>query len=76
MLTKLTLTIDESVVAQAKVFAKHKQRSISRLVEEYLRDVSATLAATPLTDSLTGMFQDDGKDYREMLGEARDERLK
>ncbi len=38
MLTKLTLTIDKSVVEQAKVYAQKKNRSVSRIVEDYLRN--------------------------------------
>jgi hypothetical protein len=31
---------------------------------------------SPITDSLAGFIPDDGRDYREMLDEARMERLK
>ena len=36
MRTKLTLTIDKQVVDKAKLYAKKKNRSVSKLVEEYL----------------------------------------
>ena len=40
MLTKLTLTIDEKVIDRAKKYALNKNKSISRMVEEYLDSVS------------------------------------
>ena len=39
--TKLTLSIDGAVIRQAKAFARHRRKSLSKLVEEYLRFVSA-----------------------------------
>ena len=36
MSTKLTLTIDKSVIKQAKKYAKSQGRSLSNLIEEYL----------------------------------------
>ena len=46
MIAKLTLTIDKQVVDKAKIYAKKKNRSVSKLVEEYLRTISSTDAAT------------------------------
>ena len=83
MLTKLTLTIDEAVVEQAKEYAQQKNRSVSRIVEDYLRNISSkneTVSfrnnlSSPITDSISGMFQDNGKSYKEMLDEALQERF-
>ena len=36
MKTKLTLTIEESIVEKAKFFAKHTGRSLSEVIENYL----------------------------------------
>jgi hypothetical protein len=36
MITKLTLTIDESVISCAKKYAKNKGKSLSDIVENYL----------------------------------------
>ena len=47
MATKLTLSIDAAVIRQAKAFAKHRCKSLSRLVEEYLRFVSADPEEAP-----------------------------
>ena len=77
MLTKLTLTIDQDVIAKAKKYAKVKHRSVSKLVEEYLRTVSDSenirsndlnLEAS-LTNSITGMFNAEynGQSYKDIL---------
>ncbi len=78
MLTKLTLTIDQSIIEKAKEFAQEKNKSVSRIVEEYLRNISSgnmsfdysTKIESPITDSLVGMFKDNGKDYKSLLEEA------
>jgi hypothetical protein len=41
MNTKLTLTINDSVVKSAKRYAKSRRKSLSRIVEHYLQSVSA-----------------------------------
>ena len=41
MATKLTLSLDEHVIAQAKKYAKAKQVSLSLLVENYLKKLVA-----------------------------------
>jgi hypothetical protein len=78
MLTKLTLTIDQSIIEKAKRFAHEKNKSVSRIVEEYLRTIStgndrfsySDKIESPITDSLVGMFKDNGKDYRILLEDA------
>jgi len=78
MLTKLTLTIDQSIIEKAKSFAHQKNKSVSRIVEEYLRTIStgndrfsySDKIESPITDSLVGMFKDNGKDYRTLLEDA------
>jgi Family of unknown function (DUF6364) len=40
MLTKLTLTIEKEVVEKAKEYAQQKNKSVSRIVEEYLKNIS------------------------------------
>ena len=37
MSSKLTLTIDEAVIIQAKGYARKKNRSLSNLIENYLK---------------------------------------
>lgn len=78
----MTLTIEKGVVERAKRYALGKQKSVSRIVEEYLDNLSysdkgpvvLTELESPITDSIVGMFADSGKDYQEMLDEARSER--
>jgi hypothetical protein len=40
MTTKLTLNIEDQVIKSAKRYAKEKGRSLSELVENYLRTIS------------------------------------
>jgi murein DD-endopeptidase MepM/ murein hydrolase activator NlpD len=40
MITKLTLTIEDSVVKSAKKYASQKGKSLSDIVENYLKSVS------------------------------------
>lgn len=80
MRNKLTLTINEDVIRKAKKYSKVKHRSISKLVEEYLRTVSDSenirnnnlnLTAV-LTNSITGMFSKEynGQSYEDILETA------
>ena len=65
MIAKLTLTIDKQVVDKAKTYAKKKNRSVSKLVEEYLKtissnDIAASTTQTTkadITEKITGMFK-------------------
>ncbi|MDR0587327.1 MAG: DUF6364 family protein [Treponema sp.] len=81
MLTKLTLTMDNTVIGRAKEYARSHNTSVSDLVEKYLDRISGkewpVLAAlhSPLVDSMTGVVPDDGRDYKELLDEARMERF-
>ncbi|HUX21706.1 MAG TPA: DUF6364 family protein, partial [Spirochaetia bacterium] len=65
---------------RAKEYARSKHRSVSKLVEDYLKTVSETenlkspdlsLKAT-LTESIAGMFKDDyqGQEYDQLLENA------
>ncbi len=40
MTTKLTLTIEDSIIDAAKKYAKKKGKSLSALVENYLKSIS------------------------------------
>jgi hypothetical protein len=62
MNTKLTLTIEQSLIDKAKKYAKSQGRSLSAIVENYLKAViidekTNTLDATPVTSSLRGSFK-------------------
>lgn len=41
MTTKLTLTIEEKVISSAKKYAQKKRKSLSNLVENYLKSISS-----------------------------------
>lgn len=41
MTTKLTLTIEEEVISSAKKYAQKKGKSLSKLVENYLKSISS-----------------------------------
>jgi hypothetical protein len=61
MNTKLTLTIEQSVIEKAKKYAKNKDRSLSNLIENYLKALtkessSNEIELTPIVKSLKGSF--------------------
>ena len=83
MQKKLTLTMDQEVIEQAKRYAEQQHRSVSRMVEDYLRRISAEKGektevtaeasnTSTLTDSITGMFSSEyqGQDYDRVLESA------
>jgi hypothetical protein len=78
MYTKLTLNIDHTVIKNAKKYAKHQKRSVSKLVEEYLSSISSPPAAKmeyntlgPITKELVGMIKPKGRvDYQKLLTDA------
>ncbi len=62
MNTKLTLTIEQSLIDKAKKYAKTQGRSLSAIIENYLKAVvneenTKTIGATPVTSSLRGSFK-------------------
>ena len=72
MSTKLTLTIDESIIERAKKYAKTKENSLSNIIENYLKALvkenSAEIELTPIVKSLKGSFTSDSKfDYKKEL---------
>lgn len=58
---KLTLSLDESVIAYAKLYAEKNKISLSKLVEAYLRSVvnhkTKNVEITPLVKSLSGVVE-------------------
>lgn len=64
MNTKLTLSIDEKTIGKAKIFARKRNKSLSSLVENYLRAVTVeeanTSEITPLVTELSGVVGDGG----------------
>ena len=80
MTTKLTLTIDEQIIAQAKEYAKSQGRSLSKLIENYLRSVTAENysqedISSPIVNELHGSLKvPQDFDYKEALKEALNEK--
>jgi len=80
MITKLTLTIEKSVIQKAKKYAKEKERSLSDIIENYLKAITEDetgeeIEITPLVKSLKGSFKAP-KDftYKEELTKALSEK--
>ena len=62
MNTKLTLTIEQSVIEKAKKYAKEKERSLSDLIENYLKSLTNSEEKTvenisPQLKSMKGAFK-------------------
>ncbi len=76
MNTKLTLTIEQKVIERAKKFARNKGRSLSDIVEIYLKAITAEDPEkypdeAPITKSLRGSFNAPAEyDYKKALSEA------
>lgn len=73
MNTKLTLTIEQSVIERAKKYAKSKERSLSDLIENYLKTLvndssKDDIELTPIVKSLKSSFkQPKDFDYKKEL---------
>jgi hypothetical protein len=76
METKLTLKLDQSVINSAKEYAENNNRSLSRLVEDYFRNlVSENMQKEeypPLIKRLSGVISEN--DLKELSKE--DDRVK
>jgi len=75
MTTKLTLTIDDTVIDSAKKYARLNGKSLSGIVENYLKSISAQdenrLELSPKVTRLMGVISlPDDFDYKKELGEA------
>lgn len=63
MNTKLTLTIEQDVIQKAKEYAKDKNRSLSDIIENYLKYLTQENKdekppkLTPIVKSLKGSFK-------------------
>jgi antitoxin component of RelBE/YafQ-DinJ toxin-antitoxin module len=71
-MSKLTLSVDDTVISRAKGYAKKQGVSISKMVEAYLAAVAGPTtrvpADTPILRSLRGILKNaDVKDYKRYL---------
>lgn len=59
--TKLTIKLNNGVIARAKRYARYRRTSLSRLIESYLDSVTkeepGDLEITPLVKSLSGVIK-------------------
>jgi len=75
MNTKLTLTIEQSVIEKAKRYAKKKERSLSDIIENYLKTITRESPGeneeneiAPIVKSLRGSFEaPESFDYKKEL---------
>jgi hypothetical protein len=79
MNTKLTLTIEQSVIEKAKSYAKEKGQSLSEIIENYLKAITSGKEnnddITPLVSSLRGSFKaPESFDYKKELSKALSEK--
>ncbi len=75
MQTKLTLTIEQSIIEEAKLYAKDKGRSLSELIENYLKvvleDSQQEVKLSPSIKKLKGSIQlPENFDYKKELTEV------
>lgn len=78
MQTKLTLTVDQDVIENAKDYAKKHERSLSNIVEEYLKSLSSFKSQnkkakfSKIVKELKGSVKDPNKNksYKELLQEV------
>jgi len=79
MNTKLTLTIEQSIIEKAKSYAKEKGRSLSDIIENYLKAITREQRAiedfSPLVNSLRGSFKaPENFDYKKELSQGLSEK--
>ncbi|MEL1241831.1 DUF6364 family protein [Flavobacterium flavipallidum] len=80
MNTKLTLTIEQAVIEKAKKYAKEKERSLSDLIENYLKaltneNAQNQIELTPIVKSLKGSFKaPKNNDYKKDLANRLSEK--
>ena len=82
MNTKLTLTIEQTIIKKAKKYARQKGRSLSDIIENYLKiitkdEAKSAIEITPLTKSLKGSFKaPDNFDYKKQLSRGLSEKYR
>lgn len=80
MNTKLTLTIEERIIHRAKKYAKQNGRSLSGIIENYLKIITQEEdqdknEISPLVKSLKGSFKaPKSYDYKKDLSDSLSEK--
>jgi len=81
MNTKLTLTIEQTIIEKAKKYAKVKGRSLSDIIENYLKAITKednieSINLTPIVKSLKGTFKAPKNiDYKKELSKRLTEKF-
>lgn len=76
MNTKLTLTVDHTIIEKAKKYAKKRGRSLSDIIGNYLKVITneenqADIKIAPVTKSLKGSFKAPKNfDYKKELAKS------
>jgi len=76
----LTINIDKNVIEKAEIYAKHSQKTVSQLVEEYLLTISSRnnhddTQLGPITSQLAGIIElDVNIDHKALLTDALSEK--
>jgi len=81
MNTKLTLTIEQEIIERAKLYAKGKNRSLSDIIENYLKNLTYEERKNeykkhnPVVESLKGSFKmPKNMNYKKELGNRLEEK--
>ena len=81
MNTKLTLTIEKEIIERAKNYAKEKNRSLSNIIENYLKIITKedkeqmNKKLNPVVASLKGSFKmPKNMDYKKELEKRLEEK--
>ena len=80
MNTKLTLTIEDSIIEKAKKYAKTKENSLSNIIENYLKilvrqEPKEETELTPIVKSLKSSFHiEQDFDYKKALANKLSEK--
>jgi hypothetical protein len=80
MNTKLTLTIEQTIIERAKKYANNKGRSLSDIIENYLKAITSddnteNIELTPIVKSLKGSFKaPQNFDYQKELSKSLTEK--
>jgi len=75
MQTKLTLRLDDSLIQQAKNYAKQHNKSLSKIVADYFKimtEKTKKIKSSPITSSLVGILDSNNikeEDYKKHLEE-------
>jgi len=71
METKLTLKLDQAIIQSAKQYAEEHNRSVSKLVEDYFRNLIVNMKDkthySPIVEELSGVITPDDINNNEYI---------